>query len=102
MEGYAAYLVNIGDNAPVGYWTGYTFSDSIDDTKIFSTRADVKTSTAQLISQYADQDIIYVPARQTITLGTPGTALDNIPPSNSPTAAAIQGNNTTTIQSAVQ
>lgn len=100
MEGYAAYLANVGDSKPVAYWNGYVFSEVIDDTKIFPTRADVKTSTAQLISQYADQDIIYVPARQTVVLGTPGTVLDSVPPSNSPSAAAIQGNNTTTIQSA--
>ena len=102
MQGYVAYLANVGDNTPIAYWDGYSFNDSIDNTKIFPTRADVKTSTAQVVSQYADQDIIYVPATQTITLGTPGTVLDTVVPSNSPTAAAIQGNSNTTIQSADQ
>ncbi len=79
MEGYAAYLANPGDPTPLAYWDGYTFNQSIDATKIFPTRADVKTSTAGVVTQYTEQDILYVRAKQTIVL-VPSTSVSNSTP----------------------
>ena len=99
MEGYAAYLVNPGDSTPIAYWDGYTFNESIDTTKIFPTRADVKTSTSGVVTQYTDHDIVYVPAKQTIVLGTPGSVINSTPPTSTPPSEPTQTSSPTTLQS---
>jgi len=77
MQGYVVCLCDVGSTTPISYWDGTDFHESLDKSKIFTTRVDAKSSTAGMLSIYPDKDFIYVPARQTITLGTAGTMIEN-------------------------
>lgn len=90
-QGYVAALVEVGSTTPIAYWDGTSFSDDMNSSKLFGNRSDAKLSTAQVISAYDQQDIIYIPARQTIVLGTAGTLIDSAPTAGDTNQATVTG-----------
>lgn len=99
-QGYVAALVDVGSTTPTAYWDGTAFTDDVNASRIFPNRSDAKLSTAQILSVYDNQDVIYIPARQTIVLGAAGTLIDNAPAGGDTNQATVQGGGRTNLQSA--
>ena len=98
-EGYVAALVDAGSTTPTAFWDGTAFTNDVNSSKIFPNRSDAKLSTAQIVSVYDQQDVVFIPARQTIVLGMPGTLIANAPTDSDSNQATIQGSGRTVLQS---